>query len=34
VNETVDDSVWQRWNTMKDYRPPSLLEEAKKRGLA
>ena len=34
VNETVDDSVWQRWRDMKDYRPPTLVEEAKKRGLS
>ena len=33
VSETIDDSVWQRWNDVKDYRPPSLVEEAKKRGL-
>lgn len=33
VNETVDDSVWQRWKDKKDYRPPSLLGEAIKRGL-
>jgi len=33
VNETVDESVWQRWKDMKDYRPPSLIEEAKKHGL-
>lgn len=24
VNETIDDSVWQRWNALADYRPPSL----------
>jgi len=33
VNETVDDSVWQRWKDIKNYRPPSLLGEATKRGL-
>lgn len=33
VNETVDDSVWQRWKDIKEYRPPSLLAEAQKRGL-
>lgn len=25
VNETVDDSVWQRWQADTGYRPPSLL---------
>lgn len=24
VNETIDDSVWQRWREVADYRPPSL----------
>jgi hypothetical protein len=26
VNETVDDSVWQRWKQVADYRPPTLTE--------
>lgn len=26
VNETVDDSVWQRWQADPTYRPPSLLQ--------
>jgi uncharacterized protein (DUF2235 family) len=33
VNETVDDSVWQRWKDVKEYRPASLEAEARKRGL-
>ena len=33
VSETVDDSVWRRWKDFADYRPPSLLDEARKRGL-
>jgi uncharacterized protein (DUF2235 family) len=24
VNETVDESVWQRWREVADYRPPTL----------
>ncbi len=33
VNETVDDSVWQRWKDVKEYRPACLAAEARKRGL-
>jgi len=33
VNETVDESVWQRWKEMKEYRPPTLREEAARQGL-
>ena len=24
VNETIDESVWQRWRAVADYRPPTL----------
>lgn len=26
VNETVDESVWQRWREVADYRPPTLAD--------
>jgi len=26
VNETVDESVWQRWRQVGDYRPPTLTD--------
>jgi len=32
VNETVDDSVWKRWDTEPGYRPPTLLGMAARRG--
>jgi uncharacterized protein (DUF2235 family) len=33
VKETVDESVWKRWQELAEYRPPSLSDEARKRGL-
>jgi len=32
VNETVDDSVWKRWDSRPGYRPPTLLGMAARRG--
>ena len=32
VNETVDDSVWKRWEARPDYRPPTLSGIAALRG--
>jgi uncharacterized protein (DUF2235 family) len=31
VNETVDDSVWKRWEARPDYRPPALSGIAARR---
>ncbi|MGQ0812804.1 MAG: DUF2235 domain-containing protein [Nitrospiraceae bacterium] len=33
VNETIDDSVWQRWKDIKEYRPPALAQRAEALGL-
>ncbi len=33
LNESVDDSVWARWQAMPSYRPPSLVKLAKKLGV-
>ena len=33
VKETVDESLWKRWQEVAKYRPPSLADEARKRGL-
>jgi uncharacterized protein (DUF2235 family) len=27
VNETIDDSVWQRWDARPDYRPPTVAAQ-------
>jgi len=27
VNETVDDSVWRRWDAHTDYRPPTAAAQ-------
>jgi len=32
VNETIDTSVFERWRTFSDYRPPSLVEWATRYG--
>ncbi|GAA0704091.1 DUF2235 domain-containing protein [Dokdonella soli] len=34
VNETVDDSVWQRWRVDTAYRPPSLVQAVRNRAIA
>ncbi|MEO7149935.1 MAG: DUF2235 domain-containing protein [Rhodanobacteraceae bacterium] len=31
VNETVDDTVWRRWQAAADYRPPSLVTALRNR---
>jgi uncharacterized protein (DUF2235 family) len=33
VNERIDPSVFRRWQRYGDYRPPNLLEWAKRRGM-
>ena len=33
VKETVDESVGKRWQEVAEYRPPSLVEEVRRRGL-
>lgn len=33
VNETIDASVFDRWRTSKGYRPPSILEWAKRKAV-
>lgn len=33
VNETVDDSVWQRWHIDASYRPPTLVQAVNDRFL-